>query len=114
MARNMAATTTLRERPSLPSVKSFTRFEPSEHPKSLHERANTLKATGEAKGDLPNTTILSTTSPDRVCQFSPDDIFDQTSQISPIPPLDQSVARAQSLPARFDELPVELASLTDR
>lgn len=46
--------------------------------------------------------------------MSPEDVFEKRTRISPMPDLEQSLNRAQSLPARFDELPVELASLTDR
>ena len=53
-------------------------------------------------------------SPGLASQLSLEDVFDRNAPTTPIPNLDQSLSRAQSLPARFDELPVELVSLADR
>lgn len=111
MARDIPAPS--RDRPVLPSIRSFTRFEPAESSKPSRLRASTVQseALGPA-GERDGTSYA--VSPGRASQMSPDDIFDKNSKISPIPGLEQSLNRAQSLPARFDELPVELASLTDR
>jgi len=42
-----------------------------------------------------------------------EDVFDKTVDEEE-EPLSPDLGRAQSLPDRFDELPIELASLTDR
>ncbi|ERF74834.1 hypothetical protein EPUS_03218 [Endocarpon pusillum Z07020] len=99
-----------KDRPALQQIKSFTRFEPAEPSKSSRLRANTIQvraAEGRNGTSYP-------VSPGRASQMSPEDVFEKKTQISPMPDLEQSLNRAQSLPARFDELPVELASLTDR
>lgn len=94
----------------LQSIKSFTRFEPTEPSKTSRLRASTIQV-----AKPPGMTGTSyAVSPGRSSQFSPEDVFEKKTQISPMPDLEQSLSRAQSLPARFDELPVELASLTDR
>jgi hypothetical protein len=99
-----------RDRPVLPSIKSFARFEPPEPPKSARLRASTIQV-GAREGHSGSSYAVSS---GRAHQLSPDDVFEKSSQASPMPELEQSITRAQSLPARFDELPVELASLTDR
>lgn len=108
MARTMPAADI--ERPVLQSIKSFARFEPAEPSKSTRLRASTIQV-GKAE-NLHGTSYA--VSPGRVSQFSPEDVFEKRTQISPMPDLEQSLGRAQSLPLRFDELPIELASLTDR
>lgn len=108
MARDLAASN--KERPVLPSIKSFTRFEPADPLTSSRVRASTIQV-GTAEGRNGTSYAV---SPCRAAQLSPEDLFEKKTQISPIPDLEQSLSRAQSLPARFDELPVELASLTDR
>ena len=99
-----------KDRPVPQSIKSFTRFEPPEPTKSSRLRASTIQI-GIAQGRDGTSYPV---SPGQTSQLSPEDIFDHKVQISPMPNLEQSISRAQSLPARFDELPVELASLTDR
>lgn len=99
-----------RDRPVPQSIKSFTRFESPERRKSSRLRASTIQV-GAAE-DFSGTSYA--VSPGRKSQLSPEDVFEKKAQISPMPDLEQSLSRAQSLPARFDELPVELASLTDR
>lgn len=108
MAREMSAGG--RDRPVLQSIKSFTRFEPMETSKASRLRASTIQV-GAAKGQSGTSYAV---SPGRASQLSPEDVFEKKTQISPMPDLEQSLNRAQSLPTRFDELPVELASLTDR
>jgi hypothetical protein len=108
MARQVP--TVNRDRPVIQTIKSFTRFEPPEPSKASRLRASTIQV-GAAEGRDGTSYAV---SPGRASQLSPEDVFDKKAQISPMPNLEQSISRAQSLPARFDELPVELASLTDR
>jgi len=99
-----------RDRPVLQSIKSFTRFEPPNPSKSSRLRASTLQVGAATERNGTSYAV----SPGRASQFSPEDVFDKKTHIDPMPDLEQPVNRAQSLPVRFDELPVELASLTDR
>jgi hypothetical protein len=108
MAQEMSSGS--RDRPVLQSIKSFTRFEPPEPSISSRLRASTLQVGAAAER---NGTAYAV-SPGRASQLSPEDVFEKKTQIGPMPDLGQSLSRAQSLPVRFDELPVELASLTDR
>ena len=108
MARDMSAGTS--DRPVLQSIKSFTRFEPTQPTKPSRLRASTIHVRA-AEGRSGTSGAV---SPGRAAVLSPEDVFEKKAQISPIPDLEQSLSRTHSLPARFDELPVELASLTDR
>ncbi len=108
MAREMLAGN--KDRPVLQSIKSFTRFEPPQPSNSPRLRASTIQV-GAAEGHSGTSYAV---SPGRASQLSPEDVFEKKTQISPMPELELSLSRAQSLPARFDELPVELASLSDR
>lgn len=100
MSRNVS-TGSLRARPSALSTKSFTRYEPSvPSPTSSRSRASTIQSLTDVK------------SPKKV-DASPEDVFEKSiveEHEPPSPDLD----RASSLPDRFDELPIELASLCDR
>lgn len=90
---------TTRSRPSPLPAKSFTRYEPLTTPTSPNRsRASTVgsppltrKAVDEERQDLFNKKVE-----------------DDESDTSP------RLDRTTSLPERFDELPIELASLTDR
>ena len=55
-------------------------------------------------------------SPDRPENARPEDIFEKPNieEEALLPVLDPTLSRSQSLPERFDELPIELVSLTDR
>lgn len=108
MARVISAGS--KDRPAVQSIKSFTRFDP-EPSKPARLRASTVGSASAEDGDGTSYAV----SPGRASQvLSPVDLFDKKSQVSPMPELEQSLSRAQSLPARLDELPVELASSTDR
>lgn len=110
MARQMSSVN--KDRPVLQPIKSFTRFEPPETPKSSRLRASTVQGGASVQGR--NGTSYTSSLLDPSSLLSPQDVFDKKSLTSPMPNLEQSISRAQSLPAHFDELPVELASLTDR
>ncbi|KIW66632.1 hypothetical protein PV04_05947 [Phialophora macrospora] len=102
MSRNVSSGS-LRARPSALSTKSFTRYEPSvPSPTSTigRSRASTIQSVTDVK------------SPKKV-DASPEDIFDQSVAEQTEPP-SPDLGRANSLPERFDELPIELASLCDR
>jgi hypothetical protein len=116
MSRNVS-TGAMKPRPSaVQTAKSFTRFEPSKTSPGLgRNRASTIQT-----GVSPSRTeliISSPISPNRPSNGRPEDIFekphtDEDGALSPV--LDPSLPRSQSLPERFDELPIELISLTDR
>ncbi len=108
MAQEMHVGT--RDRPVLQQIKSLTRFEPAEPSKPSRLRANTIQVRAPEGRNGTSYPV----SPGRTSQMSPEDVFEKKTLISPMPDLEQSLNRAQSLPARFDELPVELASLSDR
>ncbi|KAJ9606892.1 hypothetical protein H2200_008902 [Cladophialophora chaetospira] len=100
MSRNVS-TGSLRARPSALSTKSFTRYEPSApSPTSGRSRASTIQSTTDMK------------SPKKV-DVSPEDIFDKPITEEHEPP-SPDLERTSSLPDRFDELPIELASVCDR
>ncbi|OCT51122.1 VPS9 domain protein [Cladophialophora carrionii] len=102
MSRNVS-TGSLRARPSALSTKSFTRYEPSlTSPTSAtgRSRASTIQSVTDVK------------SPKKV-DASPEDIFDKSITEENEPP-SPDLGRSNSLPERFDELPIELASLCDR
>lgn len=98
MSKN-ASGGSVKQRPSAPSTKSFTRFEPSPTTGPLHRhRASTLNTPTPLRksqdGDRP-------------------DVFNKTGShddeaVSP------TLSKSTTLPDKFDELPIELTSLTDR
>lgn len=100
MSRNVS-TGSLRARPSAPSTKSFARYEPPAiSPTAGRIRASTITSVTDAKSQ-------------KTLDASPDDIFDKSIDEDNEPP-SPDLERTTSLPDRFDELPIELASLTDR
>src|ERR1700733_758003 len=112
MSRNIS-TGSLKSRPSaVQTAKSFTRFEPSKtSPGTGRNRASTIPS---PRAEL---TISSPISSDRPANSRPEDIFEKPSieedgTLSPV--LEPTLSRSHSLPERFDELPIELISLTDR
>ncbi|KAK5936793.1 hypothetical protein PMZ80_010912 [Knufia obscura] len=90
---------TNKSRPSPLSTKSFTRFEPPASPATSHRsRAST---------------VASPVYPRKSVEEERQDVFNkkqEEEEDEPSPKLDKTL----SLPERFDELPIELASLTDR
>ncbi|KAK4936689.1 hypothetical protein LTR10_022476 [Elasticomyces elasticus] len=96
-----ASTGSMKSRPSAVSTKSFTRFEPEPSTSPLgRSRASTIQAVPSSK------------SP-RKPSFGHEDVFEKPideENEAPSPDL----GRSQTLPDRFDELPIELASLVDR
>lgn len=85
-------------RPSPLSVKSFTRYEPPASPvASTRSRAST---------------ISSPSYPRKSIEEDRQDVFNKKQEDEEVesPKLD----RTKSLPDQFDDLPIELASLTDR
>ena len=112
MSRNVS-TGSLKSRPSaVQTAKSFTRFEPSKTSPGLgRNRASTIPS--------PRTELIisSPISPDKPPNSRPEDIFEKPTieedgALSPV--LEPTLSRAHSLPEKFDELPIELISLTDR
>lgn len=95
MSRN-ASTGSMKSRPSVVSTKSFARYEP-EHPSPTlgRSRASTVHS------------LTSSKSPEK------DDVFEKPINEENEPP-SPDLGRSQTLPDRFDELPIELASLADR
>ncbi|KAK5553855.1 hypothetical protein LTR46_007960 [Exophiala xenobiotica] len=95
MSRN-ASTGSMKSRPSAVSTKSFTRYEP-DHPSPTlgRSRASTVQS------------FTSSKSPEK------DDVFEKPINEENEPP-SPDLGRSQTLPDRFDELPIELASLADR
>ena len=99
MSRNVS-TGSIRGRPSAVSTKSFTRYEPPAPSSPGRSRASTIQSVPPLK------------SPKKV-DASSEDIFEKTINEESEPP-SPDLGRSSSLPERFDELPIELASLTDR
>ncbi|KIY00663.1 uncharacterized protein Z520_03328 [Fonsecaea multimorphosa CBS 102226] len=102
MSRNVSTGST-KSRPSALSTKSFTRYEPPAASSSAgagRSRASTIQS------------VTSLKSPKKQ-DSSPEDIFEKpiNEEDEPASP---DLGRVSSLPDRFDELPIELASLTDR
>jgi len=99
MSRTVSAGS-VKTRPSPLSTKSFTRYEPS----SSSPSASSVRSRAS--------TIASPSVPRRSHDDERQDVFnkvaDTEDQASP------SLDTPSSLPDRFDELPIELASLTDR
>jgi len=96
-----ASTGSIKSRPSPLSSKSFQRYEPaSTSPSTGRSRASTIQGP-ESRMSQPNGVT------------GAEDVFDKTVDEEE-EPLSPDLGRAQSLPDRFDELPIELASLTDR
>ncbi|KIW91740.1 uncharacterized protein Z519_07708 [Cladophialophora bantiana CBS 173.52] len=99
MSRTVS-TGSMKPRPSALSTKSFTRYEPPASSSSTgRNRASTIQS------------ITSLKSPKK--QDASEDIFEKPINEEDEPP-SPDLDRANSLPDRFDELPIELASLTDR
>ena len=102
------ATTTVRDRPLPLSNQSFTRFEPT--PRQLGDgrsRASTFQT--------PASPYMSESDPNVKRHAS--DVFERSKAAEDgesITELETSFSRSRSLPDRFDELPIELLSFTDR
>lgn len=91
--------TSTKVRPSPLSTKSFTRYEPPSSPaSSVRSRASTIASPVLSKKSL---------------EEENQDVFNRKLEQEEEPSL-AVIEKAESLPPRFDELPVELASLTDR
>ena len=96
-------------RPRTLQTKSFTRFEPVDGGSPLsptRHRASTIQT--------PSSTTTDPSTPaEQGSKRHASDIFDkrQTNVDEDASPI---LERSQSLPDHFDELPIELASLTDR
>ena len=102
MSRNVSAGSG-KARPSTISIKSFTRYEPSSASAPTpagRVRASTITSVPDMK------------SPKKI-DASPEDIFEKPITEESEPP-SPDIGRTSSLPDRFDELPIELASLCDR
>lgn len=116
MARNMS-TGSMKARPSSIQTKSFTRYEPSKTPSAIsRSRANTVQPSLSSLSADPTTAYA--TSPDEINDTRAEDVFEkriaeEEGEVIPSG-LDRSLSRSQSLSERFDELPIELISLTDR
>jgi hypothetical protein len=96
MSRNVSEPA--KARPSALATKSFTRYEPpnTTSPTSSRSRASTVQAVPTKKVDA-----------------SPEDIFEKSID-EEAEPSSPDLGRSGTLPDRFDELPIELASLCDR
>jgi hypothetical protein len=99
-----ASTSTTKNRPSPLSSKSFARYEPpvSSSPSSqpnVRNRASTVQSPVTVKP--PRRDTLS------------EDVFEKKNEDDE-EPVSPSIAKSTSLPDKFDELPIELQSLTDR
>lgn len=101
MSRNTSAGS-MKGRPFALSTNSFTRYEPPSpsSPPLARSRASTVQS------------ITSLKSPKKL-DSEKDDIFENPTSEENEPP-SPDISRSQTLPDRFDELPIELASLTDR
>lgn len=97
MSRTASATGN-KNRPSPLSSKSFVRYEPTTA--STRNRASTVASPASVK------------SPQHKEQ-STEDVFEKPEE-DEAEPISPSIAKSTSLPDKFDELPIELASLTDR
>ncbi|KPI41105.1 Vacuolar protein sorting-associated protein 9b [Cyphellophora attinorum] len=97
MSRTASASTG-KNRPSPLSSKSFARYEPSTT--SSRDRASTIASPVSVKSPLHN-------GP------SKEDVFEKPEEDED-EPISPSITKSTSLPDKFDELPIELASLTDR
>ncbi|KAK5056079.1 hypothetical protein LTR84_012630 [Exophiala bonariae] len=97
----MSATASLKNRPTALSTKSFTRYEPSPPSSSTSRaRASTTSSVSSLKSPKKDPAHLQ-------------DVFQKPINEDSEPP-SPDIARAHTLPDQFDELPIELASLTDR
>jgi hypothetical protein len=97
MSRTMSGGSA-RNRPSPLSSKSFARYEPPSSPG--RHRASTVASPVSAKSS-------------RKDQSNNDDVFEKPEEEDQ-EPLTPEIGKSTSLPDKFDELPIELASLTDR
>ena len=120
MSRNIS-TGNMKVRPSaLEPAKSFTRYEPSKTSPALGRNRASTTLPGTPPSRLETTTAYpaSPTSPERSTRMRAEDVFEKRAspEDAPMSPeVDhRALARSQSLPERFDELPIELISLTDR
>ena len=110
MARNVSAGS-MEERPfSLQTAKSFTRFESSAPALFGRSRAKTVQASSPAASKVDK---KGSPSPEEISKAQSGDVFEGR------PSLDEGssspeLSRTPSLLDRFDELPIELVSLTDR
>ena len=83
------------------STKSFTRYQPTTtSPNAARSRASTIQSVTDVK-------------PSKTVAASPEDVFEKLTDEESEPP-SPDLGRSSSLPDRFDELPIELASLCDR
>ncbi|KAL9105327.1 MAG: hypothetical protein Q9227_009472 [Pyrenula ochraceoflavens] len=102
------ATTTVRDRPAPLTTKSFTRFEPTSRTQvDGRSRASTIQSTASPR--------LGASEPNGKRHTS--DVFDRRQVVDEggsVAELESSFSRSKSLPDRFDELPIELLSFTDR
>lgn len=105
-------TDSMKNRPTAPhATKSFTRYEPSlNSPGTGRSRASTVQS---SKSGYSTQISDEPVSPGKRPSKEYNDVFvkateEEGDQLSP------SLSRSQSLPERFDELPVEVASLIDR
>lgn len=102
----------MKNRPPVPhSTKSFTRFEPPpSSPGTGRSRASTVQTSKSGySSQFPDEPV----SPGKRSSKEYNDVFvkameEDGDQLSP------SLSRSHSLPERFDELPIEVASLIDR
>lgn len=97
----MSTTGSVRSRPQPLSSKSFARYEPTSPLTSPpRSRASTLSTVTPLKSPI-------------TAHSDQDDVFEKPVPEGSEPP-SPTLGRSHTLPDRFDELPIELASLTDR
>ena len=109
MSRN-ASTGSIKNRPSALPAKSFTRYEPSPNsPVSGRSRTSTTQSPVKPTALFTDSPLA---SPSRTSSSNLD-IFEKAIPESD-EPASPDISRSQTLPERFDELPIEIASLTDR
>jgi hypothetical protein len=92
-----SSASSVKNRPSPLSSKSFARYEPPTSPG--RNRASTVASPVSVKSPLK--------------QQERDDVFEKKEEEED-EPLSPNISKSNSLPDKFDELPIELASLTDR
>ena len=104
-------------RPSaMQTAKSFSRFEPAPSSPLTRSRASTIQG-----GVIPqlHTPEIPRASTESRTDGQAKDVFDKSLSFEGgdgdvSPDLDRTPSRSLSLPERFEELPIELMSLTDR
>ena len=119
MSRNVSTGSTKARPSAIQPAKSFTRYEPSKTSPSLgRNRASTIQpGTPPSRLEATAGYPTSPTSPERSTRTRAEDVFEKLPSPedgSLSPDTDRALSRSQSLPERFDELPIELISLTDR